>query len=95
VAEFLGEANLFADGAGFRLVRPEKMSLSATSVHGAMAGEVSDIAYFGDRTRYLVRRAEGRPLLVSRASLGPPLPLAIGDTAWVSFDPSDAVSLPA
>ena len=93
VAEFLGEANLFPDGAGFRLVRPEKMTLHTTSVDGAIAGEVAEIAYFGDRTRYVVRGAQGRPLLVSRANVGPPLPLAVGDAAWVSFDPADAVAL--
>ena len=93
VAEFLGEANLFPDGAGFRLVRPEKMTLSPTASAGAIAGEVAEIAYFGDRTRYVVRRAGGCPLLVSRASLGPPLPLLVGDAAWVSFAPDAAVAL--
>jgi putrescine transport system ATP-binding protein len=93
VAEFLGEANLFPDGASFRLVRPEKMTLHAAPLDGAIAGEVAEIAYFGDRTRYVLQRAQGRSLLVSRASLGPPLPLAVGDAAWVSFDPADAVAL--
>ena len=93
VAEFLGEANLFPDGAGFTLVRPEKMVLSATATPGALAGEVTEIAYFGDRTRYVVRRTEGRPLLVSRANAGPPLPLAVGDKAWVSYAPDAAVAL--
>ncbi|WP_372786887.1 ABC transporter ATP-binding protein [Phenylobacterium sp.] len=95
VAEFLGEANLFPEGAGFRLVRPEKMTLAAAPADGALTGEVAEIAYFGDRTRYVVRRAEGRPLLVSRASHGPPSPLRVGDAAWVSFDPADAVVLPS
>ncbi len=93
VAEFLGEANLFPDGSGWRLVRPEKMTLSATPVAGATAGEVAQIAYFGDRTRYVVRAGAGRPLLVSRANLGPPLPLAVGDSAWVSYAPDAAVAL--
>ena len=99
MAEFLGEANIFPHtpdgGAGWTLVRPERMSLSATAAPGAMAGEVAEIAYFGDRTRYVVRRREGRPLLVSRANDGAPLPLAAGDTAWVSFAPEAAVALPA
>jgi putrescine transport system ATP-binding protein len=99
VAEFLGEANIFPSspdgGAGWTLVRPERMSLSATPTPGAMAGEVAEIAYFGDRTRYVVRRSEGRPLLVSRANVGAPLSLAVGDRAWVSFAPEAAVALPA
>jgi len=93
VAEFLGEANLFPDGAGFTLVRPEKMALSASATPGALAGEVAEIAYFGDRTRYVIRRAEGRPLLVSRANAGPPAALAVGDAAWVSYAPEAAVAL--
>jgi len=93
VAEFLGEANLFPQGAGFRLVRPERMTLSAEPVAGAMAGEVAEIAYFGDRTRYVIRRSEGRPLLVSRANLSAPLALAVGDAAWVAFDADAAVVL--
>jgi putrescine transport system ATP-binding protein len=95
VAEFLGEANLFPDGAGFRLVRPERMTLWPSQTAGAMAGEVVEIAYLGDRTRYVVRRAEGRPLLVSRANQGPPLALAVGDQAWVSYPPEAAVALPS
>ena len=71
------------------------MTLSAAPVAGAMAGEVAEIAYFGDRTRYVIRRAEGRPLLVSRANLGPAPPLAVGDKAWVSYAPDAAVALPA
>ena len=93
VAEFLGEANLFAEGPGWRLVRPERMTLFADAEPDATAGEVAEIAYFGDRTRYVVRRPEGRPLLVTRANLGPPLPLAVGDPVWVSFAPDAAVAL--
>ena len=93
VAEFLGEANLFPDGAGFSLVRPEKMILSAAKAPGTIAGEVAEIAYFGDRTRYVIRRAQGRPLLVSRANAGPPLAFAVGDAAWVSYAPEAAVAL--
>ena len=99
VAEFLGEANIFpatpVGGAGWTLVRPERMTLSAAATPGALAGEVAEIAYFGDRTRYVVRRSEGRPLLVSRANDGAPPPLAVGDRAWVSFAPEAAVALPA
>jgi len=95
VAEFLGEANLFPDGAGFKLVRPERMTLSPIATTGAVSGEVAEIAYFGDRTRYVIRRTDGRPLLVSRTNLGPPLVLAVGDPAWVSFDADAAVALGA
>jgi len=93
VAEFLGEANLFPDGPAFTLVRPEKMALTDKPAPGALAGEVAEIAYFGDRTRYVIRRAEGRPLLVSQANTGPRLGLEVGDKAWVSYAPEAAVAL--
>jgi len=92
VAQFLGEANLFPDDAGWRLVRPEKMAISAAEVAGATAGVVAEIAYLGDRTRYVVL-AQGQKLLISRANVGPPLPLRLGDAAWVSHAPDAAVSL--
>jgi len=92
VAEFLGEANLFPDGAGWRLVRPEKMTISAVKSAGALAGVVAEIAYFGDRTRYVVQ-ADGKKLLVSRANIGAPLSLAVGDHVWVSHEPDAAVAL--
>jgi len=93
VAEFLGEANLFPEGAGFRLVRPERMTLAAKASPGALEGRVAEIAYFGDRTRYVIRTEAGKPLLVSRANLGPPLALAIGDRAFVSYAADAAVAL--
>jgi putrescine transport system ATP-binding protein len=92
VAEFLGEANLVPEGAGWRLVRPEKMTISAVASAGALGGVVSEIAYFGDRTRYVVQ-ADGRKLLVSRANIGAPLSLAVGDRVWVSHEPDAAVEL--
>jgi putrescine transport system ATP-binding protein len=99
VAEFLGEANLFPNdargGPGWRLVRPEKLALSAHATPGGLAGQVSEIAYFGDRTRYVIGHGEGRPWLVSRPNAGPPLTLAVGDPAWVSFAAEDAVAIPS
>jgi len=92
VAEFIGEANLFPDGAGWRAVRPERMTLSLKPAKDSLAGEVAEIAYFGDRTRYVVR-AGGKTLIASRANLGPPLPLAVGDAVWVSYAPDAAVAL--
>ncbi len=97
VAEFIGEANLFPNsenggGAGWRAVRPERMALSLKAAKGALAGEVAEIAYFGDRTRYVVKAA-GRTLIASRANLGPPLALSVGDAVWVSYAPDAAVAL--
>ena len=92
VAEFIGEANLFPDGAGWRAVRPERMELSLKAAKDALAGQVAEIAYFGDRTRYVVK-AGAKILIASRANLGPPLTLAVGDAVWVSYAPDAAVAL--
>jgi putrescine transport system ATP-binding protein len=92
VAEFLGEANLFPDGAGWRSVRPECMEMSLKPAKAAFAGEVAEIAYFGDRIQYLVNAA-GKTLVVSRANLGPPLALGVGDKVWVWYEPDAVVAL--
>jgi ABC-type Fe3+/spermidine/putrescine transport system ATPase subunit len=94
VAEFLGEANLFPDGPGFRLVRPERMTLSAKAAKGAQAGRIAEIAYFGDRTRYLVKTDGPRPLTVSRPAGEAPPGLGVGDAAWVSWPAAAEVRLP-
>ena len=86
VAGFIGEANLFAEGDAWRAVRPEAMTLSTAAVAGATQGRVAEIAYLGDRTRYVVQ-TDGQAVMVSRANLGPPLTLAVGDPAWVSHPP--------
>jgi putrescine transport system ATP-binding protein len=86
VAQFIGEANLFPEGPGWRAVRPEAMTLSPRQAAGARAGAVAEIAYFGDRTRYVVQ-VEGQKLLVSCGNVRPPLRLAVGDAVWVGHAP--------
>ena len=84
VAGFLGETNLFAEGGGWRAVRPETMTLTATRTSGATAGRLTEIAYFGDRTRYIVQ-VDGQRVLVSRANVGPPLEVSVGAPVWVRY----------
>jgi putrescine transport system ATP-binding protein len=86
VAQFIGEANLFPAAGGWRAVRPEAMTISPIPAAGAHAGVVAEIAYFGDRTRYVVQ-SDGQRVLVSRGNLGPALELAVGEQAWTSHDP--------
>ena len=92
VAGFLGETNLFAEGAGWRAVRPEAMDISATRTPAAMAGRLTEIAYFGDRTRYVVQ-VDGQKVLVSRANVGPPLAISLGAPAWVGYAPGAGMVL--
>ena len=84
VAQFIGEANLFPEGPGWRAVRPEAMTLAPTQTAGARAGVIAEIAYFGDRTRYVVQ-ADGAKVLVSRGNVGPALELSVGDPVWTSY----------
>jgi ABC-type Fe3+/spermidine/putrescine transport system ATPase subunit len=88
VAEFIGEANLFPDGPGFRLVRPERMTLSPAAAKGAQAGRIAEVAYFGDRVRYVVTTEAGKALRISRPAAETPA-FHVGDAAWVSW-PADA-----
>jgi putrescine transport system ATP-binding protein len=83
VAQFIGETNLFPEDQGWRSVRPEAMRISTDPADHARAGVVAEIAYFGDRTRYVVQ-TDGQKVVVSRANVGPPLPLALGDPVWTS-----------
>src|SRR5262249_38839695 len=93
-AEFLGEANLFPDGAGFRLVRPERMTLSRRPAKGPRQGRVPEIAYFADRPRSPVQPDAKKPLPVSRPAGEPPLRLAVGDACWVTWPAEAEVKLP-
>ena len=86
VAGFIGETNLFPEAAGWRAVRPEAMTISTMPTPGASAGRVVEWAYFGDRTRYVVRVGEAT-MLVSRANLGMPLTLDVGDEVWIGHPP--------
>jgi ABC-type Fe3+/spermidine/putrescine transport system ATPase subunit len=94
VAAFLGEANVLeAPGGGWIAVRPEAIALGATAGDGALAGQVRDVAYFGDRTRFVVETARG-PVRVSRANGGAPAPVPVaGDAVWLSWPADAAVAL--
>jgi putrescine transport system ATP-binding protein len=85
VAEFIGEVNLIGDLA----VRPEKITLHRAAEPGALAGEVAEYAYLGDRTRYLVR-TEAQVLKATEASAPTH---AIGDAVWLTWPADAAVRL--
>jgi len=93
VAQFLGDANLFPDGAGFRMVRPERMALSPEVAKGAVAGHIGEVGYFGDRTRFLVRTEAGKPLVVTQPASAAPLALGVGDACWVHWPAEAEVGL--
>jgi ABC-type Fe3+/spermidine/putrescine transport system ATPase subunit len=71
VADFLGIANILDLGQGHWLaLRPEKIGLSSDRPHTtyAIAREVIDIAYEGDRSLYRVAVTGGPVMLVSRTN---------------------------
>jgi ABC-type Fe3+/spermidine/putrescine transport system ATPase subunit len=80
VAGFIGEVNLFATGAQWVAVRPERLSLHADHVAGGLPGRITEIAYFGDRTRYVVATEIGQDVRVSL--VGAPVH-KLGDAVWV------------
>jgi ABC-type Fe3+/spermidine/putrescine transport system ATPase subunit len=95
VAGFIGEVNIFPRDGAWVAVRPEKLTIGRQpNGDEPIAGALSDIAYFGDRTRYVVETAHG-PVRVSRANDGVAgEPLHVGDAVWVSHPPDAAVPLP-
>jgi ABC-type Fe3+/spermidine/putrescine transport system ATPase subunit len=93
VAEFIGEANLFPDGPGFRLVRPERMTLSPKPAEGALAGRIAEVADFGDRVRCVLATEAGKSIRISRPAAETPA-FRLGDPAWVSWPADAEVRLP-
>ncbi len=99
VAEFLGRANLLADGGGgWRLVRPEQLRLQA---HGPGDGErgqrarVLDVSFQGSLLQVTLTQ-EGGPPLLAQVSRQETLPaLRSGELVWAVWDPALAHPLPA
>jgi putrescine transport system ATP-binding protein len=94
VAGFIGDINLFEQGAGWLAVRPERMWIAAKARGGtAFGGVVAETGYLGDWTTYVVRLADGRTVRISQPNTGGPAPFAKGETVAVGFDPAQAVEL--
>ncbi|HEY8572448.1 ABC transporter ATP-binding protein [Phenylobacterium sp.] len=85
VARFIGEVNLFGDQA----VRPESITLHRQPQPDALAGTVTDYAYLGDRTRYLVQTEAA---LVKATAPGAPT-FSSGDQVWLTWPTDAAVRL--
>lgn len=94
VAEFIGEMNLFPRaGGGWLGVRPERIAVTReAAAGGGVAGHITEVAYFGDRTRYVVDTAQG-PVRASTAAGDDGF--RPGDAVWISHPPDAAVVMPA
>jgi putative spermidine/putrescine transport system ATP-binding protein len=76
-------------------LRPERIRLS-TEGEG-FEGEVLEVIYLGDATRYSVRLTSGESVTVKRQNLGPgaaSTTLKIGTRAWLQWDPDVAIVHP-
>jgi len=100
VAEFLGRANLLADGGsgGSLLVRPEQLRLQA---HGPTDGErgqrarIVDVSFQGSLLQVTLAQEAGPPLLAQVSRQDGEGSLRSGDVVWAVWDPTTAHHLPA
>jgi putrescine transport system ATP-binding protein len=93
-------ANSFAPGQTvWFAVRPEKVGIShdppADASANAVAGEVWDIAYFGDMSLYNVKLDSGKEVRASRMNAARTVerPISWEDRVWLSFAPDAGVVL--
>jgi putrescine transport system ATP-binding protein len=92
--------NSFAPGQTvWFAVRPEKVGIShdppADASANAVAGEVWDIAYFGDMSLYNVKLDSGKEVRASRMNAARTVerPISWEDRVWLSFAPDAGVVL--
>lgn len=96
VLRFDGPAPAGAPGAAM-IVRPERMRLvgdGAASSVNRLRAEVSNVAYFGAFRRITVRYQDGSSGLL-HDGVDAPLPIGLGDTVTVGWQPEHAVVVPA
>ncbi len=79
-------------------VRPEKIQLSQERPPDgliAVRGTVAQLAYLGDASLVYVDTAAGQRITCSRPNRrrSEPMPIAVGTTCWVAWEPSDCLLL--
>ncbi len=98
VATFLGAANLLPTGAGegVRLLRPERLRLSASPPGEGERGlraRVRELAFQGATVEVRLRCADDLPLIAIDTSAGLPDDLSIGTELWCRWNPADSHAL--
>jgi ABC-type Fe3+/spermidine/putrescine transport system ATPase subunit len=78
-----------AGDAASLCLRPEKISLATDG--GGLDGEVAEVIYLGEATRYVVRLASGELVTVKQQNLGPGATLKVGAGAGLAWDPDAAI----
>ncbi len=80
-------------GEGVSVVlRPEKIALTAGGA--GLEGEVAEVVYLGEATRYVVRLGSGETLSAKRQNSGPSAALKAGTRVRLYWDPDAAIVHP-
>ena len=92
VAEFVGTNNFIEDPAGTMCIRPERIGISRTPHEGAEPVQLVAAEFLGPVARYIVQRPDGTTLKVLDTTTADRL--AVGDAAWIGWDPDACYRLP-
>jgi spermidine/putrescine transport system ATP-binding protein len=99
VATFLGGANLLpAACGGLRLLRPERLQLSASPPPEGKQGlraRVRELAFQGATVEVRLRTADDQPLIAIDTSADLPNNLGVGTELWCCWNPADSHLLEA
>jgi spermidine/putrescine transport system ATP-binding protein len=96
VANFLGSANLLPDPAGggkVRLLRPERLRLSAQPPDAGERGvraRVRELAFQGSTVEVRLHAANDLPLVAIDTSAALPENLRVGEELWCRWNPADS-----
>jgi spermidine/putrescine transport system ATP-binding protein len=95
VASFLGSANLLPDpaGGGVRLLRPERLRLSAEPPDAGEQGlraRVRELAFQGSTVEVRLHAANDLPLVAIDTSAALPENLRVGEELWCRWNPADS-----
>jgi len=95
VATFLGAANLLPDGhgGGVRLLRPERLRLSATPPEAGERGlraRVRELAFQGATVEVRLCSDNDLSLIAIDTTAGLPDHLRVGEELWCNWDPADS-----
>jgi len=71
-------------------LRPEKILIRAEGTSEGVSGEVAEVVYLGETTRYAVRTDSGDMVTVKQQNLGPAESLKVGHRVVLNWVPNVA-----
>lgn len=97
VATFIGENNIFQDGASTLAVRPEKIKLyqpnEETNWH-KKTGLITDVVFLGNLRKVFIRLEGQEMTVMAHQYAGEGYPWQVGDVVAIGWSQADEVSLP-